>query len=55
MILKMIVKSNSLLFAAEKYLELVSPCLQKRKDNVFKDNLLRVLKMIENVLCINKF
>lgn len=43
MILKMIVKSNGSLFAAEKYLELVSPCLQKRKDSVFKDNFLKVL------------
>lgn len=43
MLLKMIVKSNGLLSAAEKYLELVSPCPQKRKDNVFKNNFLKVL------------
>ena len=53
MILEIIVKSNGLLFAAEKYLELVSPCLQKRKDNCFEDEFLKVLKMVGNVLCMN--
>ena len=55
MISEMTVKSNGLLFAAEKSLELVSPCLQKCKDNVLRDNFLKVLKIMGTVLCMNKF